>query len=345
MSHQVVVNKLENYGTIYFGTTAVGDLEDNSKKTNVIQQTNKNAELLLKETEEKLQSVLEQKEVLKTRVFELKQANEELLHLLQQKVPQKAEKSEVKTEDVFEPKLVECIMKNTEDDHNTHMHQMEVEEDGCSENVCLPEPGKCSSELFEAFQQISKLTAQQDNPPLVDLSNMLVGNLNQSELDMLCKWSNKQTLHVLFKSTETKFTRENCLKLFNNSHDLIILIETQSGEIFGSYHHDLPQTYGVWVTDPRHFVFSLRNLQDVPGKYDAEPTNKYSLMIADFIDDDDELKTPVLEVGYFYSLTFEEMCSFNPSFKTSYKNTPKGGVDFILKNSASAPVKTIWVLQ
>lgn len=249
----------------------------------------------------------QQKEALNDKIKELKYANEELQRiLLQQQCKSK------------ENKCMECDQEGFEEEHEQHP--------------------TASNELMMAFQSMHTMGMTPTNTG----TNILCEN----EMKQLCEWVNKHELNVVYDSRNQPFTRDNCMKAFTEAadmiHGIVILIHTENDEVFGSYHHVVPCELGAWCQDPQHFIFTLRNRNNVMQKYTTDKGD-YALMVPDFIDDDDEMNSAILEMGYFYTITMNQVASINPSY-TSHYHVPSPALDIVVKDLASIPVKEILFL-
>ena len=191
------------------------------------------------------------------------------------------------------------------------------------------EEAACSNELLQAFQQMQGMsglpTQTSENKMEIvadDAQDTYIEGLTSNEIDKLKEWSSKSSLHLLYDNKKTTFTREKCLEVLKNKSDVFIILEDTNGNMFGSYHHIIPNELGVWANDQQHFIFSLRNRTKAMSKFDVVNESKYSLMVADFVDDDDELKSTIIEVGNFYSISMEEICQMSSNVAWSYKDAP-----------------------
>ncbi|BFU21671.1 hypothetical protein, conserved [Entamoeba histolytica] len=320
MTCTISINKIENYGTLNF--CSLPKINECASKT--VPVSNAQQSINSSEKDAQINQLRQQKELLNTTIKELKNSNEELQRIL---LEERTNKTTIK--DV-------CFINET-------TNKEENKENNLSNDIEPKKDIKCSNELIAAYQAM-----QEGNlviPMEIEESNEFIDNLNEEELSLLHQWTGKQKLHVFFNNKKERFTRENCLSILKNKTDIIILLETENGEVFGSYHHLVPQQFGNWVNDPKHFVFAIRNKNKIQGKYEADSNNHYSLMIADFMEDDDELKSTILEIGYFYTITLEEICSLNMSFNSHYLNTPNIGVDAFMKEPMGMGLKSILFIE
>ncbi|KAL7714289.1 TLDc domain-containing protein [Entamoeba marina] len=184
-------------------------------------------------------------------------------------------------------------------------------------------PMLCSSELLNAFNEIQSLS--NSKPQTKTTSNFL----NEEELKQLKEWTETSDLNVIFDSEGEQFNRYNCSKKIFGKMKIFIILQTINGDVFGSYHHQTPKRLGEWVHDQQHFTFSLRNPSNSKRKFDVKSNNTSALMVADYIDDDDESLSTIIDVGYLYSVTAGQRCCLNSMFKYYYDNIPENGIGFI----------------
>ena len=169
----------------------------------------------------------------------------------------------------------------------------------------------------------------------------MILDLQHDEIQLLKEWTKKEKLTIIFDKGKDVFNRENCLEIMKGKKEIIILFESVEGTIFGSYHQLLPNDYNEWCNDRNHFAFTLRNKYDLKEKYDIHENNKYAFMITDYLEDDDESLTNILETGYFYSVSMKDKCSINSSFVSKYLNVSKFGIDVFGKDSSNIELKSI----
>ncbi|ELP83848.1 hypothetical protein EIN_197910 [Entamoeba invadens IP1] len=77
-------------------------------------------------------------------------------------------------------------------------------------------------------------------------------------LKQLTAWTNKMTPSILFDSTVDAPT--SLFEKIRDKGNIMTVVETDGGNVFGSYHSVLPTKPSEWVVkDPNHFVFTLKN--------------------------------------------------------------------------------------
>ena len=332
-------------------------------------QNNQNEKKLneeIKQLNEKILHLNEQKKQMNELIKELRLSNEELQQLLisqqtNEKEERKRQYSEMnetnEIKEMNEMKNLNEIEKMNEMKELINLNEMNEIEENENEEEC-----HCSNELMMAFSQMNQMSPYShfyQNQIIENENNENIQNdenetneneipilsLTPNEISLLKQWTQKKTFSLLFDKSQSEFTRENICGILKGKKDVIILFESIDGDIFGSYHSILPNDLSEWCNDSQHFAFTLRNKYELKEKYNAKENNKYSLMICDFMEDDDESLSSILESGYFYTVTMEEKCSINPSFGSYYNGVSKFGIDVFGKDSTKIELKSIVIIE
>ncbi|EDR27855.1 hypothetical protein EDI_028110 [Entamoeba dispar SAW760] len=102
--------------------------------------------------------------------------------------------------------------------------------------------------IQEESTELQNLWAEKRNP-----------GLNQY-LKQLSEWTNKTVSNIIYDSNINDNFNEVIISKGKNLNNLMFVIETDGGNIFGSYHTIIPPKPSQWVIrDKNHFVFSLLN--------------------------------------------------------------------------------------
>ncbi|KAL7715663.1 TLDc domain-containing protein [Entamoeba marina] len=79
-------------------------------------------------------------------------------------------------------------------------------------------------------------------------------------LETLGDWVNKSIPTIVYDSNVEKFNGTGLFNALKGQNNIMFIIETDAGNVFGSYHSKIPLSQSQWiVNDPDHFVFSLKN--------------------------------------------------------------------------------------
>ena len=95
------------------------------------------------------------------------------------------------------------------------------------------------------------------------------------------EWVGKEKYTIIFDSEHHELTSRMFWSCLKGRKDILIVIETDEGYIFGSYHSIIPERQELCVeNDPHHFVFTMKNPFNVPPtKFELKEGWKKSLYI------------------------------------------------------------------
>ena len=98
-------------------------------------------------------------------------------------------------------------------------------------------------------------------------------------LQKLTEWTNKVTSSIVFDSHVNQSFDKAIVQNANSFKNLMFIVETDAGNMFGSYHTIIPNKPGKWVvTDDKHFVFTLKNPYETqPMKFRPIVEETYAL--------------------------------------------------------------------
>ncbi|KAL7711787.1 TLDc domain-containing protein [Entamoeba marina] len=84
-------------------------------------------------------------------------------------------------------------------------------------------------------------------------------------VESLLKWTNTTDYTLLYNSEIQELTTLLIWKILRGRKNIVIAIETEKGNVFGSYHHKIPlRQSSILANDKKHFVFSLKNPYGTP---------------------------------------------------------------------------------
>jgi hypothetical protein len=90
-----------------------------------------------------------------------------------------------------------------------------------------------------------------------------------SELPSVLSVIEEKNVRLLFRGTRDGFTVANCHPLVKGHSNLVIVVESTGGWIFGGYAHcKWPENNNAWSGDPsqKSFLFTLKNPHNIPPR-------------------------------------------------------------------------------
>ena len=156
-----------------------------------------------------------------------------------------------------------------------------------------------------------------------------MGKLTQY-YEELKKWTKKSEASLIYEGCD--LTSKSFWEKCSNLKNMMIVVETTDGYMFGSYHTVLPKTQDVWVDkDDSHFVFTLKNPYSInPTMFEPIPENDNRLFV--YGDNDNE---NVVWVNYCYWICADNTAYLWHHFADWYNDTTElggnvftGGIDW-----------------
>lgn len=96
-----------------------------------------------------------------------------------------------------------------------------------------------------------------------ELNNMWAKKRNPSllqHLQKLSEWTGKVSSTIIFDSQINESFESSIIQKASTLKNIMFIVETDGGNMFGSYHTVIPNKVGKWaVSDDKHFVFTLKN--------------------------------------------------------------------------------------
>ncbi|ELP94456.1 hypothetical protein EIN_047490 [Entamoeba invadens IP1] len=141
----------------------------------------------------------------------------------------------------------------------------------------------------------------------------------------LQEWTGMSEARVVFEGNN--LTPKLFWSLTKKLKNMMIVVETVDGYMFGSYHTVLPPTQDVWVNDDKqHFVFTLNNPTNYPPtRFAPLPTNGDLLFV--YGDNDTE---NVVWVNYCFWICMDNVVFLWHHFSEKYEDTSKLGGDLFV---------------
>ena len=102
-----------------------------------------------------------------------------------------------------------------------------------------------------------------------------------SPLTRLLEWTGARDAFVVFESDVHQLTASAIWGVSRGRKNVAFVVETERGNVFGSFHAVLPKQQSMIVSDDaRHFVFTMRNeLNTGPMRFLQNETNENQLII------------------------------------------------------------------
>ncbi|KAL7722755.1 TLDc domain-containing protein [Entamoeba marina] len=78
-------------------------------------------------------------------------------------------------------------------------------------------------------------------------------------IDTITDWVNKKECSIIYDSDYQEFTPKAFRESVSGRQDILTIVFTMEGDIFGSYHHKTTVNWNLDVDDTDFFIFSLNN--------------------------------------------------------------------------------------
>jgi hypothetical protein len=103
-----------------------------------------------------------------------------------------------------------------------------------------------------------------------------------SEFPSVLSVIEEKNVRLLYRGTRDGFTVANCHPLVTGHSNLVVLVESTGGWIFGGYAHcKWPESHHGWSGDPsqKSFLFTLKNPHNIPPRrFAVESTRKENVL-------------------------------------------------------------------
>ncbi|GAB1224452.1 hypothetical protein ENUP19_0203G0002 [Entamoeba nuttalli] len=145
-------------------------------------------------------------------------------------------------------------------------------------------------DMEKTIDKIAK-NANKEVTPVIETQPVITKYFYEPYLDILKKWTNKEICQVVYDSINDGLTAHTINHAIEMKSNIMILVKTDKGEIFGSYNTtQVPKSedsgYGFYINkDMNFFMFSLKGNIKAPTKI-TKKDKVYSLKV--YSNDNDE---------------------------------------------------------